>query len=536
MAMATKLKLLAMVALTLSLAVVSSFKVHQEGIPEMLVRREGTAASNGTDHPVHPDSLLYEVIYEADPVVSEECLYDKQTNMNNWYAKRPANEADCKYRCIKHYSTKDECMHYVFSTSGDGTCKLYNCVPQASTTTYVKYSGRNAYAYRGATNIDSDKTAPLELSEWQCQKRCNEDESCDCVTYERQSGKCWKRRSCEPSDFEYSDTVSGYDVYVRDQVGSNACLTSAGRTVNSHCVGDGGWYALKDWWKTTGCDDDTCMIRCTADGSAFYSDKGEEYGKGSFQTCEQASSTSRNLELSSDRQQCLNELYCWETIEFEDSSVRRACILDCQIDKEAWKEECQEWQACLNNPGQHDLFVKESLELIYHLSIPPLGESQDTVALDQQGCTNPYLSASPEDIECNCWDDMRDSCADEPTQADRYLCLTSLMCNSPAICGSWKADQCGDSTNLLQATDFKTALGKRNAHRAVLMDMQKQQPASIASDTPTYNSTALLAATGEEDRSTEPPQSRASSSASQSETEASSLDETLQDKVCTRSR
>ena len=66
------------------------------------------------------------------------------------------------------------------------------------------------------------------------------------------------------------------------------CLASEGQVVDHRCVGDGGWYTLEEGWSAKLCDDDTCKIRCKADGSAFNADKGESWGIGRKQSCWQA--------------------------------------------------------------------------------------------------------------------------------------------------------------------------------------------------------------------------------------------------------
>lgn len=48
----------------------------------------------------------------------------------------------------------------------------------------------------------------------QCQQRCSDDSSCDCVTFRPRDGKCWKRKACDPSGWSSSHN-GGYDVYIK---------------------------------------------------------------------------------------------------------------------------------------------------------------------------------------------------------------------------------------------------------------------------------------------------------------------------------
>merc|ERR1712046_58414 len=45
-----------------------------------------------------------------------------------------------------------------------------------------------------------------------CEARCDDDDSCDCVTFRASDGKCWKRNNCVPDEFP-DDSV--YDTYVK---------------------------------------------------------------------------------------------------------------------------------------------------------------------------------------------------------------------------------------------------------------------------------------------------------------------------------
>jgi len=78
---------------------------------------------------------------------------------------------------------------------------------------YSAHTNKNTYNGHGSIEIDGNGSAPEGLSIEQCQKRCDEDNYCDCVTFQRSNGKCWKRASCIESMF--ADGQNQYDTYVR---------------------------------------------------------------------------------------------------------------------------------------------------------------------------------------------------------------------------------------------------------------------------------------------------------------------------------
>ena len=82
--------------------------------------------------------------------------------------------------------------------------------PHPSAPHYLKYEQSNAYQGVGA---GEDIGGGVEvLSSTQCLDRCQADWSCDCVVYSPSDSMCWKRKNCQPSEF---DKDSNYDVYVR---------------------------------------------------------------------------------------------------------------------------------------------------------------------------------------------------------------------------------------------------------------------------------------------------------------------------------
>lgn len=101
-----------------------------------------------------------------------------------------------------------------------GSTQFPDAPPPPTTTTtqaplgeYAKYESANCYAGHGGQEIDSGGAQVASAEE--CERRCDEDESCECVTF-RKSGSewCWKRAACQPAQF-LSD--GGYDTYVKAQ-------------------------------------------------------------------------------------------------------------------------------------------------------------------------------------------------------------------------------------------------------------------------------------------------------------------------------
>merc|ERR1712232_854179 len=94
----------------------------------------------------------------------------------------------------------------------------------SSSQQYREYENKNAYHPYGATDIDDTNSAPSGLSPQQCQDRCSVDVRCSCVTWERSSGKCWKRSDCFPSGWT-SPYNNGFNVYMK--VDGSALRSSA---------------------------------------------------------------------------------------------------------------------------------------------------------------------------------------------------------------------------------------------------------------------------------------------------------------------
>jgi hypothetical protein len=78
---------------------------------------------------------------------------------------------------------------------------------------YTKYYDKNAYYPYGCNDIDTTDT-PTGLTPEQCQDWCTQDAQCGCVTYARQTGRCWRRANCVPSGWT-SEYNIGYNVYLK---------------------------------------------------------------------------------------------------------------------------------------------------------------------------------------------------------------------------------------------------------------------------------------------------------------------------------
>ena len=75
---------------------------------------------------------------------------------------------------------------------------------------YEKYE--RMYTHHGAEDITSHGGAGTDLSVQQCLDQCDENQDCDCVTFEPEGGKCWLCKECNPPGFAHKDST---DVYVK---------------------------------------------------------------------------------------------------------------------------------------------------------------------------------------------------------------------------------------------------------------------------------------------------------------------------------
>merc|ERR1712061_358257 len=99
------------------------------------------------------------------------------------------------------------------TTSVDSTSlEVTTTMMKAPAVSYTTHVGWNAYQNHGAEAIDPDASPPTGLTALQCQNRCTEDESCDCVTWHRLDGRCWKLHSCDPNGW---NSGTGYQVMMK---------------------------------------------------------------------------------------------------------------------------------------------------------------------------------------------------------------------------------------------------------------------------------------------------------------------------------
>jgi len=85
-------------------------------------------------------------------------------------------------------------------------------VSTSGETQYTTFDQQNSYTGHGGISIDTDDTAPVGLSEYDCKDRCDADSECQCVTFQPSTGQCWKVSNCSPADFEASDD---YSVFIK---------------------------------------------------------------------------------------------------------------------------------------------------------------------------------------------------------------------------------------------------------------------------------------------------------------------------------
>lgn len=74
---------------------------------------------------------------------------------------------------------------------------------------YTAFPGKNCFNGHGGEEISG---AMAVASDDECKSLCDQDDACDCVTSDSQ--QCWKRASCEPSQFLADD---GYTTFVKSQ-------------------------------------------------------------------------------------------------------------------------------------------------------------------------------------------------------------------------------------------------------------------------------------------------------------------------------
>jgi hypothetical protein len=123
---------------------------------------------------------------------------------------------------------------------------------------YHLYGGSNSYSGHGGDDIDNNGVEHMSVK--QCTDRCDNDEVCNCVTYEpgnsKSDGTCWKRANCTPSSFQND---MRYDVFLQ----ANEYIKWDGRNCYS---GHGGIEIDTDQTAPTGLTPDQCIDRCKKDG------------------------------------------------------------------------------------------------------------------------------------------------------------------------------------------------------------------------------------------------------------------------------
>lgn len=117
--------------------------------------------------------------------------------------------------CINGESQPSKTHGYAFGPKfNNPTENCCECRDGREPSGYVAYWDKNAYYPYGAVDIDG-ADVPEGLSVEQCQQRCSADSNCDCVTYQRSSGKCYQRKECVPSGWT-SNYNKGYAVYMKE--------------------------------------------------------------------------------------------------------------------------------------------------------------------------------------------------------------------------------------------------------------------------------------------------------------------------------
>lgn len=122
----------------------------------------------------------------------------------------------CQSRC--DYDPKCDCATFsVHPTPGkpaykcwkEHSCILSNCTEDGNFMVYVKpntydsHAGRNCYNGHGAVSIDDEWSAITGIDAAACQRRCDANALCDCVTYSvsvdgaTPASRCWMESHCQ---------------------------------------------------------------------------------------------------------------------------------------------------------------------------------------------------------------------------------------------------------------------------------------------------------------------------------------------------
>ena len=97
---------------------------------------------------------------------------------------------------------------------------------------YTRYAGMNSLIGCGATAEIDEKNATIGLSVGACEKTCDADPACGCVTYRLRNGQCYRRGGCSPGHF--CAAKSSFDTYVK-----KTATTGGEPSVQGHGYGHG---------------------------------------------------------------------------------------------------------------------------------------------------------------------------------------------------------------------------------------------------------------------------------------------------------
>jgi len=201
---------------------------------------------------------------------------------------------------------------------------------------------------------------------------------------------------------------------------------------------------------------------------------------------------------------CVNKNKCWTEMEqmglspTEWKQFQCNCMTSLPLEDVENPELCAPWIDCLS--AGHDegkYFISASAEALVHLQFK-LVRSGEGAGLqqfsgrqvpDQTDCLDPY-PVLIENIECDCWPDLKAACADQQTLHGQDLreCYRLNMCADSDICHTWKTGTDGNNGYCTPAEIAGPAFllavqGMRKPERTVLADIfqgRRQPPANIS--------------------------------------------------------
>jgi len=98
------------------------------------------------------------------------------------------------------------------STSGDWTVFMQGT---SAHTAYITYADHNTWNGHGSTDIDGDGQPVLTGTADECKASCSDTSNCQCVSF-HDGGACFRRSSCEPSNFAGPSTSGDWTVFMQD--------------------------------------------------------------------------------------------------------------------------------------------------------------------------------------------------------------------------------------------------------------------------------------------------------------------------------